>query len=244
VAQEFVDNDFLDWGNAFEDHNIDLSFSIHVFPDGSTNTGYIVSKWASSVGFALRRSTTPSQYTLFLNSGSGGNIADTSPGVVGEDQWQNLIGTYDDSGSDGSCVMTLYKNNSSVASSSTADRIDANAITFGIGNRADLLRDFDGKLAEFAVWRNHLLTATQRQMLSDGFSPLLIRPLPTLYVPLVREINDITGGIVGTNTGAVAASSHPRVIYPTQPIPGFDTAAAPPAGISIPVVYHHRQRNF
>lgn len=83
----------------------------------------------------------------------------------------------------------------------------------------------DGLLAEIGIW-NVALTDEEVARLAAGYSPLLVRPGNlVLYMPLVREIHDIVGGIGMVNTGTVVAP-HPPISYPTAPLIGLAAAAA------------------
>jgi hypothetical protein len=112
----------------------------------------------------------------------------------------------------------------------------------GAGQRFGL----DGRIWEAAVWTASL-TDAEVAILALGYSPRFVRPASLVrYWPIIGRTSpeiDLMSGSDMTVTGT-AVAAHSAMIYPTQVITGFDTAAVPPAGISIPVVYHHRQRNF
>ena len=104
---------------------------------------------------------------------------------------------------------------------------------------------WEGWIAEVAFFGGYTFTQADVDSHNAKVSPLLIRPdKVTFYAPLLRRNHDLVSGVDPTVSGSVSEAIHPSGFYPTQAITGFDTAAVPPAGISIPVVYHHRQRNF
>jgi len=76
-----------------------------------------------------------------------------------------------------------------------------------------------GRVAHPAIW-NAALTDAEIVMLSQGVSPLLVRPESLVfYVPyLGRDTSDIDieGGVVLTNTGTTSETSEPRVTRPTN----------------------------
>lgn len=68
-----------------------------------------------------------------------------------------------------------------------------------------------GDIAEAAIW-SAALDAGEVAGLAKGWSPIVIRPISLiLYVPIVRGLFDIIGGVSPTATGT-AVSVHPRVI--------------------------------
>lgn len=74
-----------------------------------------------------------------------------------------------------------------------------------------LAQYLNGRIAEAAIW-NVILTDTQVTSLSKGFRPSLVRPDKlSLYVPLVREVQDVRAGLSFTNN-ATAVAIHPKRI--------------------------------
>lgn len=237
---DVADSDFIHWGDAFQDHNVDFTMSCLFYPE--TN-GYIISKWVSSTGLACRLGSGDNTILqVFINAGTGGNVATSSSGAVTTNAWQSLIVTFNDSGSDGSCELRAYIDNVEACSSTTADRIDANANDLGVGNRSTLDRDYDGRIGEFAVWDGTVLDASQRAILADHASPLLVRPPPTLYAPMIRGLQDVIGGNPPTNVNGAAVVEHPRVIYPSPPYIVIPLSAAAAADAMPMAMHSYRQR--
>jgi len=71
-------------------------------------------------------------------------------------------------------------------------------------------RPFDGEIAECAIW-NVALSAGEIAAMSNGLSPILIRPESLVsYYPLVRDYIDHVGGnTVSPNNTVVWANEHP-----------------------------------
>jgi hypothetical protein len=70
---------------------------------------------------------------------------------------------------------------------------------------------FDGDMAEVAAW-NEALTAADVVSLSKGFAAHLVRPQAlAFYAPMIRDLNDIRGGMTITNNNGATVSRHPRV---------------------------------
>lgn len=93
-------------------------------------------------------------------------------------------------------------------------------------------QEFQGDLAEFAIW-NRTLSLAEAQGLADGFSPLFYQRGLNVYLPLHGNNSperDLKSGLSATVTNATKAA-HPRIIYPSNyNIAPF--AAAAPGGNS------------
>jgi hypothetical protein len=212
------------------------------------------SAWSSSdKGFAIGFDNRVSQGSPKQLRATGLQGAATDPAfdlqfndAITDTNWHQHVLTTD--GSNG--TARLYTDGSEVATAviDAAPFGSGNATrAYQIGNETEIgTFGVDGKMAEVAIW-DVTLNASEVSSLGSSFSPLLVRPASLIsYWSLIGRLSpelDLVGAINGTVNGAVVFE-HPPVLYPTQVITGFDTAAAPPAGISIPVVYHHRQRNF
>lgn len=69
----------------------------------------------------------------------------------------------------------------------------------------------NGDLADFAIW-NVELTDAEIASLSKGFKASRIRPQSLVfYAPLIRNINEVRGGIALTNNNTATVANHPRV---------------------------------
>jgi hypothetical protein len=126
---------------------------------------------------------------------------------------------------------------SRVKASAPSGTISTSAEAYHIGNRGPLDRDFDGRLAEFAVW-DVLLADGEVRALSRGVSPLRIRPQSLAgYWPLYGASSpepDFTGNGTATVSGATV-SPHPPVqaafgfdeMWLPRPLPVVDTCDQP-----------------
>ena len=69
----------------------------------------------------------------------------------------------------------------------------------------------DGKLAEVGIW-NAALTAAEIASLAKGMTCDKVRPQNLVfYAPLVRDLQDVRGGLTITNNNAATVATHPRV---------------------------------
>lgn len=68
-----------------------------------------------------------------------------------------------------------------------------------------------GKNAEVAIW-NVELTNAEIASLAKGFKPTRIRPQSLVfYAPLLRNLQDLRGGLSLTNNNSATVADHPRV---------------------------------
>lgn len=82
---------------------------------------------------------------------------------------------------------------------------------YHIGTRISDNDNFDGDIAEVGVW-NVALTAAEIASLADGMTCDKVRPQSLVfYAPLVRDLQDVRGGLTITNTNTATVANHPRV---------------------------------
>jgi hypothetical protein len=66
-------------------------------------------------------------------------------------------------------------------------------------------------IAEVGIW-NAALTADEIASLADGMTCDKVRPQSLVfYVPLVRDLQDVRGGLSITNNNTATVANHPRV---------------------------------
>jgi hypothetical protein len=70
---------------------------------------------------------------------------------------------------------------------------------------------FDGQIAEVGIW-NAALTQPEIASLAKGMTCDKVRPQSlVLYAPLVRDLQDVKGGLTITNNNTATVANHPRV---------------------------------
>jgi hypothetical protein len=91
-----------------------------------------------------------------------------------------------------------------------------NAVTLDRVGIAALVRNtvgshYGGEIAECGIW-NTDLTADEIASLADGFTCDKVRPQSLVfYAPLVRDLQDVRGGLTITNNNTATVANHPRV---------------------------------
>jgi hypothetical protein len=147
---------------------------------------------------------------IISNNGlsAGGQFA-TGATVVGTD-WRHTAGvftpstkleTFLDGASDGVNTTSIH---SSIYSGSAPLWIGL------ITNLSDIF-SFDGLIAEAAVYSTNL-TADEIKSLAAGVTCDKVRPQSLVfYAPLIRDLQDVRGGLAITNNNSATVADHPRV---------------------------------
>lgn len=153
------------------------------------------------------------------NTNLGFALSTTPPTI---NTWQHLAGVFTSTSS-----RTVYLNGGNNATETTTST-PATISNVNIGatlSNSVITKDFNGAIAECAIW-NVALTATEILALSQGYSPILVRPGSLVfYTPLVRELTNFKGTAMTNNSSTVF--DHPRIIYPANyQIAPFAAAAA------------------
>jgi len=86
------------------------------------------------------------------------------------------------------------------------------ATNFQIGNSTgDSTETFVGQIAEVGIW-DVALTAAEIASLGKGITCDRVRPQSLkFYAPLIRNLQDVRGGVTITNNGGATVANHPRV---------------------------------
>lgn len=130
------------------------------------------------------------------------------------------------------------------SSSQDVDQPDSTDMNIGavwVGNWTTY--NWDGKIAEVALWPGVLLTDPEVASLMAGVSPLFVRPAALgFYHPLTWLGRDLISGTnYGTNATPTIVDEHPAIINPG--VPHMSTAViAAAAGGSLPPFRGHRDR--
>jgi hypothetical protein len=86
-----------------------------------------------------------------------------------------------------------------------------NRFAIGALLRASALNHIDGSVADVGVWSADL-TEQEIKSLSAGMTCDKVRPQSLVfYAPLVRDLQDVRGGLTITNNNTATVANHPRV---------------------------------
>ena len=139
-----------------------------------------------------------------------GNVnAVANGGTVSANVWNHYAGVFVSGSS-----RTPYTNG--VAGAENTTTVAAITPTFtNIGafyaGTATAIQFMDGLIAEVGIW-NAALTAAEIASLAKGTTCDKVRPQSLVfYAPLVRNLQDVKGGLTITNNNAATVANHPRV---------------------------------
>jgi hypothetical protein len=154
---------------------------------------------------------------LFINSGpiqavAVGSLATDQPSSASNataNEWNHAAGVYTSSTS-----RTTYRNGTAgtAGTANIGTQSTANQITIGARNNGSSIGIYaNGSIAEVGIW-NAALTAAEIASLADGMTCDKVRPQSLVfYAPLVRNLQDVRGGLTITNNNTATVAAHTRV---------------------------------
>jgi hypothetical protein len=148
------------------------------------------------------------QATTFNSSNVFGRIALNTESYAA-DTWYHAAGVFETS-----TTLNAYFN----GNAGTLDPTDGvsvsgiNKILIGARTASGTIGQYHGgQLAEVGVW-NAALTAAEVASLAKGMTCDKVRPQSLVfYAPLVRDLQDVRGGLTITNNNTATVANHPRV---------------------------------
>jgi hypothetical protein len=110
-------------------------------------------------------------------------------------------------------TVNVYANGASVLTVTNSADISPTTNTSIGASTHTTLENWDGFIAEVAIWKGAGLTAAEALALSRGFTADQIRPQSlSFYAPLVRNFQDVRSGLAITNNNSATVAVHPRII--------------------------------
>lgn len=147
---------------------------------------------------------------IFASSiNTGGSIASATRTISGlSNTWIHGAGVFS------SNTNRVAYSNGTAGSANTASNTPSGLNTVRIGTRyfaGSLGAYFPGQMAEVGIWDTDL-TAAEVASLADGMTCDKVRPQNLVfYAPLVRDLQDVSGGLTITNNNTATVAVHPRV---------------------------------
>lgn len=175
----------------------------------------------TSVGalIALNTSANNTNYfTIYASGNQAGDPVQLLDGAAGifpttsttagysANTWSHACGVQSSASS-----RTVYLNGGNSATNTT--NITPSGINqLTIGGFKDVAGNFfNGLIAEVGIW-NVALTAAEIASLADGMTCDKVRPQSLVfYAPLIRNLQDVRGGLTITNNNTATVANHPRV---------------------------------
>jgi hypothetical protein len=145
----------------------------------------------------------------FVNTGIAArvNTAVANAGTNTLGVWRHAAGVFASSTS-----RTAYANGGAGATNTTDVTATAiNSISIGARGISPVINYHDGLIAEVGIW-DVALTAAEIASLAAGVTCDKVRPQSLrFYAPLIRDLQDLRGGLTITNTNTATVADHPRV---------------------------------
>jgi hypothetical protein len=142
-----------------------------------------------------------------VSGGTGGTPASTT-GTYSANVWFHAAGTFESA-----AVRTAYRDGGNTGSANsliTPSSIGTTVIGAALINGAYSIYT-SGLIAECGIW-SAALTAEEVRSLSAGMTCDKVRPQSLVfYAPLVRNLQDVRGGLTITNNNTATVAAHPRV---------------------------------
>lgn len=200
------------------------SQSLEVASSPVSGPPFTVAAWARPTGtgasayVAVGELGGTHRYMLQQGFGGGNNVAAsvtntgftfgaTTTAAVTANVWHHGCAVFASNNS-----RTAYINGGN--SATNTDTLNLNtptSVVIGARYNTTLGFYFGGDLAEVGIW-NVALTAAEVASLAKGMTCDKIRPQNLVfYAPLVRNLQDIKGGLTITNNNAATVANHPRV---------------------------------
>jgi hypothetical protein len=147
---------------------------------------------------------------LTLNSSNVFGRVGANTATYSTDTWYHAAGVFEDND-----TINAYFNGSvgTIVTDSPAVSVSGiNKILVGARTSAGSLGQYhDGQIAEVGIW-NAALTDDEIASLAKGITCDKVRPSALrFYAPLVRNLQDVRGGLTITNNNTATVAVHPRV---------------------------------
>jgi hypothetical protein len=136
------------------------------------------------------------------------NVTVTTPITAPQNQWSHTCCIFQSATS-----RTCYANGGSATTNTTnrGTQVTANSFVIAARYLTGIGAYMVGRIAEVGLW-NVALTADEIASLADGMTCDKVRPQSLVfYAPLVRDLQDVRGGLTITNNNGATVANHPRV---------------------------------
>jgi hypothetical protein len=178
--------------------------------DGGGSAGRMLDKENDGV---LRNSSSGTY--IYNRQMSGSTFSEWTFSRPAASEWHHVIWAYDGNSATVDPIAYLDGVAQTLTQTGTGTTpVDESATSWNIGNRSTDDRNWDGALAELAIW-NVMLSADEAAALAKGASPLMVRPQALIeYVPMIGPANSWIAG--ATSITGTAIQPHPRSFYPAR----------------------------
>lgn len=184
-----------------------FSAAAWIYYSTSTN-GSIAGLWedaGESWQWLLFKNSSNQAVVAIADAAGGAGVKAVTAGTFTQNTWQHIALTF--SSSD---LLRCFVNGAQVGTAAIGGgALKSVTASFGIGARQNGNEPFAGRIAELATWTVRL-TASQIASLNKGFAPPKVLK-PDAYIPLIRNVVDLTNKYTITTTGSPTIENHPRI---------------------------------
>jgi hypothetical protein len=175
--------------------------------DASSSLIQIGNAVAASSAFTLIHNVTNN--TIRANAQQTGGTAQVaiSTGGLTNNTWGHACAVFESSTS----RIAYCNGGNSGTNTGSATPADLTRVLIGASWFGSLTNYVNGLIADCGIW-NAALTADEIASLAKGMTCDKVRPQSLVfYAPLVRELQDVKGGLTITNNNTATVANHPRV---------------------------------
>jgi hypothetical protein len=153
---------------------------------------------------------TDSKIYAFSENATGSNTQSASTNTFTTGTWHHAAGVFESTTSRTPYLNGTAGTTGTVSNSPNFAVIDR--VLVGVQQwAASTASFFDGRIAEVGLW-NAALTASEIASLAKGMTCDKVRPNALVfYAPLIRDLQDVRGGLTITNNNTATVANHPRV---------------------------------
>lgn len=191
-----------------------LTLAAWIYPTSTASPTAILSVENTSTGhrFIVQQNVANGNHiqATVIDAASGSGRSVTS-GLT-TNVWHHAAATFEASNS---ANWTAYLNGSSAnqnaSPNETRNPVGVNGTKIGARTGASLGLYFAGQIAEVGIW-SAALTAAEIASLGKGMTCNKVRPQSLVfYAPLIRNLQDVRGGLTITNNNTATVANHPRI---------------------------------
>jgi hypothetical protein len=136
-----------------------------------------------------------------------GNFSEAQSGNLSTATWYHGAGVIESSTSKYVYVNGVRTQNTTTMGTPST----LNSVSIGAVNRPTPEELLNSSCAEIGLW-NVALSQAEITSLAKGMPCYLVRPQSLkFYAPIIRDVNDVRGGLAITNNNSPSVTAHPRI---------------------------------
>ena len=192
--------------------NVPLTIACWVYPTilGIATTQFYVEFGPTSSPtnrFGIGNANNSSAFRVTVANNTTNAQANTTA-LLSLNNWNHVAGVFSSSAS-----RTAYLNGGNAVTNTTSLAINAsNTVRIAAAQGATTISNYaNGHITDVGVW-NAALTQAEVVSLAKGMTCNKVRPQNLVfYAPLIRDLQDVKGGLSITNNNGATVANHPRI---------------------------------